>query len=771
MVQFLPQPLRLSRRTAPPPLAPVVTAPPLAPTRRAAAATPTSASSPAPPAGPLPPLVFRELDRYPQILRSPTTSVPAGDSFAGPPPPSAPVPAAPAAFPSRQSSVRSKHSLFAGSAVPLPSPPAVVTGGPALLPQAQARLPLQTQFSPTATSPSSAFARDESTPSPSSSLPSFHTPAGSVDSASTADAGEHSAVQVSLTTPPPATARSIAITASPPSAARTITASSSPEHAHSTSSVSVPSSADSPPSSPLDSSVASSPTSAYYTPALNSTFQASPSEMATADSTRRPLKKVDAFFERTQSQMKKMHVKGAISSIKSSIREHHHHGHHDKHDDMSPTTMFNLADVLESELQEVTRELAASTKRELDLEMLLEKYATTSDDTSVSSGASIDDSDDMDRFRMQTKYSPGRFEELERRLRAEQQEKAQMLVHFEITVEQERRLRKDAEERYRELQEQIKVRGHGADILMSTNMAANDAVKSLQAELDATQRKLFNERINAQNLEYMLTSMREEIQTSSARLSVSIAPSPRRVSHEQRKSQETAHARSMTMSTAVSSASSVPEDDWNDPEALQTRMGELQSQRDALHDALRSLRERHELESKRRQEQVQSLQTQLTRARDLCKAISGRRRAHDQDLVALQRKFDTLRIKCEHAQDRKDTLTAQLAQMREDLTRIGNEARAGSAALDEKLDSSSARIAELERQIVSSEQQRLQAEALIEQQNAMIQKLLQSRNNMKVEHMRMVTELETNAQRLHGFMADLQQHVDSSRAFSQMFEA
>ncbi|KAK9432389.1 hypothetical protein V1505DRAFT_398540 [Lipomyces doorenjongii] len=527
--------------------------------------------------------------------------------------------------------------------------------------------------------------------------------------------------------------------------------------------------------------------------------------------------KTQKLIEKTQSKMKKIHLpelqisSETISNLKSSIT--------------SPASSsksmarysYDLVESLQNELRQVSAELAASIKRELDLEMLLDKYATTNDsDGELTDGSSSypeDDSEGSDGFRHRLRYNPERFEDLERKLRMAQQEKAKLQLEFQHTVDRERQGRHECEEKRKKLEEQLKSKAKpGKRDALLANIEATENVRSLEVALEEAQRKLYNERMNAQNLEFMLTSIREELQDMSdkppAELESRARSSIVSLNMLQRYQVKTSPRES------INSRSVSP--DLSDPDSMKARIEELEAQRDALQEALRGLKDRYALEVKQGSEQARSLQTQLNRARDLAKAIAARRVIHDKDMSSFKEQLEAMKLKLAASQEEKVALEKNLKELKDtvvdtntdeygagptepqetqeetqqkilELTTGHNEALARIEELSKKLrrrsieiqtlsddfekerKETNSLIQSLEERVAKAGEQQRKAHDLVEERSMLLRTLSRNRQQMKDEHDKMTEDLEVSTKRLQDFARELQQHVESNRNFTARF--
>ncbi|KAK9468930.1 hypothetical protein V1512DRAFT_220556 [Lipomyces arxii] len=499
-----------------------------------------------------------------------------------------------------------------------------------------------------------------------------------------------------------------------------------------------------------------------------------------------------SLIEKTQSQMKKIHMpEYNLNSLKSSIRER-----------KTPTAgasslaqyNYDLVELLETDLQDVSTELAASIKREMDLEMLLDKYATTNDDdeaelTDGSTASPEEDNEENDSFRLKLRYSPQQFERLQKQLRNEQQEKAQMRLEFQQNLDKERQGRMECEKRRQKLEDQVKSKSkYGKkDALMNANIEANETIKSLEAALEDAQRKLYNERTNAQNLEFMLTGLCEELHEMSGK-------------PIERADRARSSIMSMTMMQRMQARGNSA--DGTDPVSLTTKIEELETQKDELQQALRHLKDSHQVESNDSAQRILFLHAQLARSRDVAKTIASRRKANETDLRRIQYQLSQMQAKLSIAQTEKTSLSNTLEELKqkvlnldservraentarksaelemtkgfndriEDLTANLNQKIAEVNLLTSNLDKEQAESRRMTERVARAEERQQSAEKAAEEHQTLLRSLSANRRELQSEHARMTSELESSTKKFEEFANQIQNHIASNRSFASKF--
>lgn len=163
---------------------------------------------------------------------------------------------------------------------------------------------------------------------------------------------------------------------------------------------------------------------------------------------------------------------------------------------------------LERELREVSSELAASIRRELELEDEVERWKAessmavsenrrTSDYYSDSGASSV-------RFPISDTES--KLEEVEALRRKAEQERAQLKVQIAERLQDELRRRRDLEEQVQQLEERASAEPKPAAD------AGPNKVRELQSALQDAQRRLAEEKQVKENFEDLLTALRDELE-------------------------------------------------------------------------------------------------------------------------------------------------------------------------------------------------------------------------------------------------------------------
>ncbi|RFU24509.1 hypothetical protein B7463_g11828, partial [Scytalidium lignicola] len=177
------------------------------------------------------------------------------------------------------------------------------------------------------------------------------------------------------------------------------------------------------------------------------------------------------------------------------------------------TTSSLQVDEMEEELKAISSELAASIRRELDLEDLVERLQTEVSSTSTPGKRTSDYFSDSGTSSV-NKYSEydSKQEEIDRMQRKTEQEKAQIRLELTNKVQEERGKRKQLESQIRYLEE--KASQLQVDLTSINSLDTNERLKGLEATCEDLRRRLNEERQVKENFEDLLTALRGELENS-----------------------------------------------------------------------------------------------------------------------------------------------------------------------------------------------------------------------------------------------------------------
>lgn len=166
------------------------------------------------------------------------------------------------------------------------------------------------------------------------------------------------------------------------------------------------------------------------------------------------------------------------------------------------------AAVLEAELREISKELAGSIKREMDLEDMVERLQSENPSSGIPADRTSDYFSDSGTSSIRpptSEYNPK--EEIERTKRESEQQKAQLKVEFSQKWQREVATRKAMESHLQFMEQRLKNQHWHRD----ESLDASSKAKELEASLDDTKRRLNEERQTNQNFEDLLSALREDL--------------------------------------------------------------------------------------------------------------------------------------------------------------------------------------------------------------------------------------------------------------------
>ncbi|EEQ90320.2 uncharacterized protein BDCG_05440 [Blastomyces dermatitidis ER-3] len=390
---------------------------------------------------------------------------------------------------------------------------------------------------------------------------------------------------------------------------------------------------------------------------------------------------------------------------------------------------------MEHELREISSELAGSIKREMELEDLVERLqleATvgpepnrrTSDYFSDSGTSSV-------KYPLSDAGGNSRAEEFERMKRNLEQERAQLKVDLSQRWQEERSRRVAFESHVRILEGQVEqLRRERVD---ASNISAK--TKELEAALEDTRRRLTEERQLKDNFEDLLTAMRvelEQLRNERDQLRNETVPQlqaklqhdlqglrnenvmlsqARKIQLDMQQQQVRINSiaeedgmsmgkgslsrsnslarglprpsglgRSGSVSRPGSRPASIIGKEREFKESLVDRMKDVEMQRDALHQTVRSLLERQNVQTRENEKRIRMLEIELERARQ---SGSPRRLGYERDVINLREEINLLRRRADEALEQKWQCEKGLAGLKMDLDRAEQETGSLRALLQE----------------------------------------------------------------------------------------
>ncbi|KJR86801.1 intracellular protein transport-like protein [Sporothrix schenckii 1099-18] len=375
---------------------------------------------------------------------------------------------------------------------------------------------------------------------------------------------------------------------------------------------------------------------------------------------------------------------------------------------------FGHIEEMEDELKAISAELAASIRREMDLEDLVDRLQTEVNNPQPTGSKRTSDYF-SDSGAISSKFGDydAAKEEIAQVQRRAEQEKAQIRLELTEKLTDERSRRRGLDQQIKELSE----RASGLDMDMRNNNDASGRVKQLESTCEDLRRRLSEERGVKENFEDLLSAMKSELQNASNErdnLRDEVVPQLRaRV--EGLESQAAEHARQIYETTKMqqelqslkdensglrsaaafsadagasgsanlsrsntvkgmpggppSKSATAANATTESREALAERLKDVEAQRDALHSALKSLLERQEFQNRENDKKIRVLE--LERQRLL--TASPKKAGYERDVAGLRDEVSVLRRRAEEALEQKWQVEKGLSGLKMDLDRAEDE--------------------------------------------------------------------------------------------------
>lgn len=373
---------------------------------------------------------------------------------------------------------------------------------------------------------------------------------------------------------------------------------------------------------------------------------------------------------------------------------------------------------MEDELKAISAELASSIRREMDLEDIVDRLQSEINNPHAPGKRTSDYYSDSGISSAKFSEFDQTREEVERIQRKSEQEKAQLRLELTTKLQDERDKRRELDAQIRELSE----KASQIDAARMNSLDATGRLKDLESSCEDLRRKLSEEREMKTNLEDLLSALKGELQTATNErdnLRDEVVPQLRsrvegleaeaadqtnmtyettrmqqdlealRLENEKlKKSKEEADARatraSMTLTRSNSIAQSKPFKLQHPPatlarsntvkkleskEALSERLKDVEAQRDALHNALKSLLERQEYQNRENEKKIRFLEAE----RERLLQDSPQKAGYERDIANLRAEVSVLRRRAEDAIDQKWRIEKGLISLKFDLDRADEE--------------------------------------------------------------------------------------------------
>ncbi|PHH65511.1 hypothetical protein CDD81_2291 [Ophiocordyceps australis] len=372
---------------------------------------------------------------------------------------------------------------------------------------------------------------------------------------------------------------------------------------------------------------------------------------------------------------------------------------------------------MEEELKAISSELAASIRREMDLEDLVDKLQDHSSNSQAPGKRTSDYFSDSGYSSAKTSEYEQNREEIDKIQRRSEQEKASIRLELTTKLQDERTKRKDLDAQIKHLAD----KASRVDLVQINNLDANDRVRDLENTCEDLRRKLSEERDSKSNFEDLLSALKGELkdtcnQRDNLRDEVipqlrarvegleSEAASYANLTYESTKMQQqlqslqrentalrntpnsaSDEAKGLSRSNSVAASSfrprappglnglsrsdSVKNTQTESREHLAERLKDVEAQRDALHRALKSLLERQEFQNRENEKKIRLLETE----RERLLAESPRKAGFERDISNLRSEINVLRRRAEDALEQKWQVEKGLVGLKMDLDRAEEE--------------------------------------------------------------------------------------------------
>ncbi|KAF1817066.1 hypothetical protein P152DRAFT_463363 [Eremomyces bilateralis CBS 781.70] len=395
-------------------------------------------------------------------------------------------------------------------------------------------------------------------------------------------------------------------------------------------------------------------------------------------------------------------------------------------------------DALERELKEVTEELAGSIKREMELEDEVERWKSERDAFSTDNRRTSDYYSDSgaSSVRYPTGDSDVKIEQLERLRRQAEQEKARLKVDMNQRLQEETQLRREVEEqlqiqavgaadnqRLRELEGTLEDTRRRLAVERQQRENFEDLYTALRQDLEQLRSERDNLRdevvphlrarvegleaaaAEAQTLSYENSRMQQEVDQLRKENQTLITARKLQMEMQQQASRFNmiaeersapgvrtsimglAHSNSLARNSTISGrrgtlsrSNSVKE---RDQQTYSDRVKDIEEQRDALHQALKSLLDRQAFQAKEHTKRIRALEQERDEALNAAINLTPRRTAFHREVTDLKGEVTHLRRRAYDALDQKLNCEKGLSGLKMDLDRAQLETASLRALLQE----------------------------------------------------------------------------------------
>jgi chromosome segregation ATPase len=386
-----------------------------------------------------------------------------------------------------------------------------------------------------------------------------------------------------------------------------------------------------------------------------------------------------------------------------------------------PTPPPPQLEEMEDELKAISAELAASIRREMDLEDLVDRMQAEINNPQAPGRRTSDYFSDSGYSSTKLSEYDANKEEIAQVHRRAEQEKAQIRLELTEKLTNERTKRNELDQQIKELAR----KASNLDMAQLRSQDASGRVKDLENQCEDLRRRLSDERQVKNNFEDLLAALKSELRTAANErdnLRDEIVPQLRarvegleaqaadhaKLTYETTKIQQelqTLKTENTTLRNSqqgpsiatrpkansitsqqpfklqqppLSRSNTVKTTESRD--ALAERLKDVEAQRDALHSALRSLLERQEFQNRENDKKIKALEGE----RDRLLSMSPGQAGYEKELSNLRKEIQVLRRRAEEAIEQKWQVEKGLSGLKMDLDRAEEEIAGLRGLLKEK---------------------------------------------------------------------------------------
>ena len=359
-------------------------------------------------------------------------------------------------------------------------------------------------------------------------------------------------------------------------------------------------------------------------------------------------------------------------------------------------------DEMEDELKAISSELAASIRREMDLEELVDKLQDQVNNPQAPGRRTSDYFSDSGYSSSKVSEYDQSREEIEKIQRKSEQEKASIRLELTNKLQDERSRRKVLDIQIKDLAE----KASKIDLAQMNNLDANGRIRDLENTCEDLRRKLSAERSSKTNFEDLLGALKGQLQDACLErdnLRDEVVPQLRarvegleteaaeysNLTYESTKMQQELQTlkqenselktgsapssfgmgalRSQKSGAGLGRSNSVKTGESR--EAIAERLKDVEAQRDALHIALKNLLDRQEFQNRENAKKIQVLEAERQRLL----SDSPKKAGFEKEISTLRTEINTLRRRAEDALEQKWQVEKGLSGLKMDLDRADEE--------------------------------------------------------------------------------------------------